>query len=155
MVIEIPGYVPPSLNVWERMHHQIRKRHKTSLAKKLHFLAAVHCAQDYRDIRALVERNPHDYAFAVDVVSHRVKAGEMDWDNVHAGLKPLLDVLQPATEKRKYGLGLIASDRIADLERPTITVYPAKRADERTTITISVLEREENDHGEEDQAAAA
>ena len=37
--------------------------------------------------------------------------GVPDTDNLYAACKPLLDVLQPATDRRVYGLGIIENDK--------------------------------------------
>jgi hypothetical protein len=44
------------------------------------------------------------------VTVYRHSTRQPDDDNLAASMKPLLDALQPATAKRRYGLGLIADD---------------------------------------------
>lgn len=50
---------------------------------------------------------PLKYA-RVQVFRH--STGVPDTDNLYASCKPLLDVLQPATDRRLYGLGVIQND---------------------------------------------
>lgn len=53
-------------------------------------------------------RAPIKYA-RVQVFRH--STGVPDTDNLYAACKPLLDVLQPATDRRVYGLGIIENDK--------------------------------------------
>lgn len=52
----------------------------------------------------------------VRVQVFRHSTGVPDTDNLYAACKPLLDVLQPATDRRVYGLGIIDNDKPSKCE---------------------------------------
>jgi len=61
---------------------------------------------------------------------------ECDADNLTASLKPLLDVLQPRSQRHPYGLGIIAGDDPAHLTHEIFHVQCKARAEQRTVVNI-------------------
>ena len=73
----------------------------------------------------------------VTVWRHSVRAP--DQDNLEASVKPLLDVLQPASHLHPFGLGIIAGD---DPEHVTTRVYHIRAGslrDQKTLVRIRDL----------------
>jgi len=79
---------------------------------------------------------PFSYA-AVRVFRHSVQ--EPDTDNLYAACKGLLDVLQPATGQRVYGLGIIADDKPGTCHIEAHHVPAARRVDQCTVVEITAL----------------
>ncbi|MDD2705917.1 MAG: hypothetical protein PHU07_11380 [Acidocella sp.] len=79
---------------------------------------------------------PFRYA-AVRVFRHSVQ--EPDTDNLYAACKGLLDVLQPATAKRVFGLGIIANDKPNVCHIEAHHVPAARRLDQCTVVEIREL----------------
>lgn len=72
----------------------------------------------------------------VEIVRYTVSLA--DEDNLHASVKPLLDVLQPAgSAGRKYGLGMIESDSPASLHLIVRQEKVHRRALQRTDVVVS------------------
>lgn len=63
---------------------------------------------------------------------------EPDFDNMVASLKPIADVLQPATDARKYGLGIILDDKPACCEIVARWVK-AKRSNQYTSVVVEAV----------------
>jgi hypothetical protein len=59
---------------------------------------------------ALGGRLPAEPIQRCRVTVYRHSTRQPDDDNLAGSLKPLLDALQPSTDRRTYGLGLIADD---------------------------------------------
>lgn len=64
---------------------------------------------------------------------------EPDFDNLAASLKSLLDVLQPVTERRTYGLGLIADDAPSACDIRPRWIKAGRRVDQRTVVEVVAL----------------
>lgn len=85
----------PTLNVWQRMHFRQRKKLGQEMAWAIIGAGVVKPAAPLPRCRILVERTSPQ---------------EPDVDGLYGGLKPLLDALQPRSDRHPYGLGLIADD---------------------------------------------
>ena len=71
---------------------------------------------------------------SVQVFRHGIQAP--DQDNLFASCKGLLDVLQPSTARRKYGLGIIAGDDPAHLELAVHHIKAAHRGEQGTVVVV-------------------
>lgn len=74
----------------------------------------------------------------VQVFRHSV--GEPDTDNLYASCKPLLDVLQPATDRRTYGLGVIENDKPSRCELRAHDVKAPRRNEQFTRVIITEID---------------
>lgn len=79
---------------------------------------------------------PFSYA---NILVERVGIRAPDFDNLYASAKALLDCLQPCTDRRKYGIGVIAGDDPARLELAVKHVQAKKLCDQCTRVTIREL----------------
>ena len=70
----------------------------------------------------------------VTIWRHSVQ--EPDTDNLYASCKGVLDALQPATERRTYGLGVITDDRPSLCDLRAKWVKAAHRTDQRTVVEV-------------------
>ena len=109
----------PLLNAWERTHYRAKARHKVALAWEV--LAAV----------GTKPAKPIDRA---EVLIWRHSVREPDQDGLIA--KGILDVLQPASKRHPYGLGIIAGDDPAHLVCRIQHVTAKRRADQCTRVVI-------------------
>ena len=74
---------------------------------------------------------------SVQVFRHSIQ--EPDTDNLYASVKGLLDCLQPATQRRTYGLGIIANDKPSACELSVRHVKARHRTDQCTVVVIREL----------------
>lgn len=72
----------------------------------------------------------------VKVTVFRHSRGEPDEDNLHAAVKDLLDVLQPAGPQRTFGLGLIENDGRKHCFLRVLHVPARSRPEQMTRVTI-------------------
>lgn len=61
---------------------------------------------------------------------------EPDTDNLYASCKHALDILQPCTPKRAYGLGMIENDKPSCCDLRAFWIKTARRTDQRTVIEV-------------------
>lgn len=74
------------------------------------------------------------------LVVTRECAGDLDWDNIYGGLKPLLDCLVSPSKRNPSGLGLIEDDCPKNMPFPPfVRQLRGKRGEGRTTIEIYEL----------------
>lgn len=126
--IELRGYVPPTLNRMLRQHWSRRRTEgfrvawlvRAALAESGQALPA----QPLARARVMIERAAPGHA--------------VDPDGLVGGCKGLLDVLQPATPKRRYGLGLIQDDSPRHIDL-IVSQRSVPREEAGTTITIAEL----------------
>lgn len=85
---------------------------------------------------ALGFRRPPEPLTKARVTVWRHSVSAMDFDNNVASLKPLLDVMQPPTVRRKYGLGLIADDGPETIDVAVHWLKSATRRDQRTVVKV-------------------
>ena len=82
---------------------------------------------------------PEPFAYAsVQVFRHGIR--EPDIDNLFASAKDILDVMQPATEKRKFGLGIITDDKPSRCKFEIKHIQAKHRTDQGTLVVIRQLE---------------
>lgn len=86
-----------------------------------------------RDSVCLLPDRPFDMS-RITVWRHSVQ--RPDTDNLYASLKPLCDVLQPCTAKRKYGLGVIVDDAPGVCEMRAFWNKAPRRNDQRTVVAV-------------------
>ncbi len=87
------------------------------------------------EVMALIGPRGEPLRYAeVLVWRHGVQAP--DRDNLYASLKGLLDVLQPSTKRRSYGLGLIESDGHSQCFAQILHVQAKRRADQCTRVVV-------------------
>lgn len=122
-MFELP-YLLPTLNEWERMHWASRRRYKRKLARNIGTTMLI-TGQRFPDL----SRYPR-----ADVRVERHSSRSPDNDNLTASVKPLLDALQPASNKRKYGLGLILEDN-PDTITLDVQHVKARRSHTRVEVT--------------------
>lgn len=79
----------------------------------------------------------------VQIHVFRRSLGEPDTDNLFASCKPLLDVLQPSTERRKYGLGVIENDDRRRCLLRAIDLKVKHRPDQCTRVVIREVDSRE------------
>ncbi|HET6606727.1 MAG TPA: hypothetical protein VFG62_08670 [Rhodopila sp.] len=116
----------PLLNVQLRQHWANRAAVKKDLAWEV--LAVLGRARPAA---------PIEFA-QVTIWRHSIQAP--DWDNLVASAKNLLDVLQPASERHPYGLGVIASDDQAHLKLAVHHVKAKTRTEQCTLVRIRPLD---------------
>lgn len=87
----------------------------------------------------LVGNRPEQpFAFA-EVVVRRIGIRAPDYDNLWASAKALLDCLQPSTDRRKYGVGIIAGDDPKRLVLRVEHVQAPRLCEQRTVVVIREL----------------
>lgn len=107
--------------------------------KGLHFHAYKKMREDWRKrvsaaVEGLPRREPVEQAGLV-VIRHCV--GQLDYDNLYGGLKPLLDCLVLTTERNPSGLGLIVDDNPKNMpEPPYVRQVKTKRGQGRTQLFV-------------------
>lgn len=118
-VIDIPERTPTN-NIWLKVHHMARGKYK----KKLALLVWAAC------------RPPRTPLARCRVTIERTSTQAPDRDNLYGGVKPLLDVLQPASRRHPQGLGFFLDDSDDCIE---LTVRHVAGAAKRTVITIEEI----------------
>lgn len=113
----------PLLNSLLRTHWSKRRRNTTTLAWEVR--------------GALDGQLPTHPLLRARVVIERWSVGTPDRDGLVASCKPLLDVLQPASDRHPYGLGVIAGDDPAHLTLEVLGRRAATRAGQQTVVTIT------------------
>jgi len=92
------------------------------------------------EIRTLINGqmpvNPFEFA-SVQIFRHGII--EPDRDNLYASAKDLLDVLQPVTARRSFGLGVIADDKPSRCAFDIKHVKAKHRPDQCTVVVIREL----------------
>lgn len=90
-------------------------------------------------VAQLAGRRPEQpFAFA-EVIVQRVGIRAPDFDNLYASAKALLDCMQPCTDRRKYGLGVIADDGPAHIVLRVEHIQAKRLCEQCTEITIREL----------------
>jgi hypothetical protein len=91
------GSPTKTLNEIRGMHHRVYAKHRAAIASEVWALTSgQRPLQPFAKARIVVER-------------HSIR--DVDIDNIHGGLKPLLDILQPFhAAVRPNGLGIIKDD---------------------------------------------
>ena len=115
----------PTPNRWMRMHWAERGRYCRNLAWEV-------CA-------SIIGPVPSDPIPAVRVTVVRHGLREPDADALAGCAKPILDVLQPASKRHPYGLGLIAGDDRAHCELVARFVKVRHRTDQCTTVVLEPI----------------
>lgn len=69
----------------------------------------------------------------IQIYRHGIQAPDID--NLYASAKDLLDVLQPSTKRRTFGLGIIADDKPSRC-LPTVRHVQAKKRDDQCTVVV-------------------
>ena len=122
---EVPR-IPPLLNTTLRQHWGKRRRTARAWAWEIKAATIGHIpAEPFARAHVLIER----FSRALP-----------DDDGLVGGCKPLLDVLQPASKRHPYGLGIIAGDDPVHLTAEYRPRLVKARHDEKTVITIMPLE---------------
>jgi hypothetical protein len=117
--VEIPMRTP-TMNEWQRMHWARRGRIGRAMATEIWVaLGGKLPAKPLKRCRIRVER---------------ISTREPDPDSLVAGLKPLLDALQPRSKRHPYGLGIIADDTRECIGSPEITHVAGKASKTRIWI---------------------
>ncbi len=83
-------------------------------------------------------RPEHPFNFA-SIVIERVGIRAPDYDNLYASAKALLDCLQPCTDRRRYGVGVIAGDDPTRLKLSVEHVKAKRIVDQHTVVRIREL----------------
>lgn len=117
--VEIPVRTP-TLNVWQRLHWGKRRQISKQIATEIWL--------------ALGGRLPERPMKHCRITVERVSTKEPDPDSLVAGLKPLLDALQPAGKRHPYGLGIIADDTRECVGMPKVVHVPGKASKTRIWI---------------------
>jgi len=112
----------PLLNVWERTHWRKRAKIKKDLAWEVLSLIGATPEAPFERARVRVFR-------------HSVRAP--DQDNIL--VKALLDVLQPASKRHPYGLGVIAGDDPAHVMCEAQHVFAQTRKAQCTEVLIQEI----------------
>lgn len=76
----------------------------------------------------------------VRVQVFRHSKGEPDTDNLVSSCKPLLDVLQPAGDRRLYGLGIIENDKPSRCELRVFDMPLKQRENPFTRVVITEID---------------
>ncbi|WP_460803442.1 hypothetical protein [Microbulbifer agarilyticus] len=114
----------------DRSHWAIRRKFKKQLAMEV-LAAIVNSGQ----------RRPNEPLSQVFIEIQRGSAGVLDEDNLHGGLKPLLDTFVMPTRRNPHGLGLIRDDHPGCIVERRVLQVPAKRGQGFTRVLIAeVLE---------------
>lgn len=83
-------------------------------------------------------RPPVPFRFsAVEIYRHSIQAPDVD--NLYASAKDLLDVLQPSTARRTFGLGIIENDKPSRCAIKVRHVQARARTDQHTLVVIREL----------------
>lgn len=110
----------PLLNKWERMHWGARGTLKKSMAREI-----------WAALLGQLPSVPLEAA-TVQVWRHSVQAPDID--NLIS--KAVLDVLQPASKRHPYGLGIIAGDDQAHVHARIYHVQAVRRVEQCTRVVI-------------------
>jgi hypothetical protein len=116
-------YLLPPMNRLLRMHWADRRRRLKGLAWDVHLAVG---ARGQPFARALVE-----------VGRYSIRA--LDVDALPSTAKLLLDVLQPASKRHPYGLGMIADDGPDSCELVVRWCKVGRVAEERTEVVVRRL----------------
>jgi hypothetical protein len=116
----------PLLNVQLRQHFAQRGAAKKDLAWEV--LAALGRARPAQPLQRV----------EVTIWRHSVQAP--DQDNLVASAKSLLDVLQPASKRHPYGVGVISGDDPARLRLAVHHVKAKHRTDQHTLVRVRAVE---------------
>lgn len=120
--LELPE-ATPSNNTVKNMHHRVYKKER----EKWHKLVM-------DALGGTLPAAPIELC-ALEVV--RYSAGQLDWDNLHGGLKPLQDCLVMPSKRNPDGLGLIRDDGPKAMpESPRLRQLQAKKGQGRTVVRI-------------------
>lgn len=114
----------PTLNEWQRMHWGKRRRVGQAMAWAL--------------LAALGQDRPQHPLQRCSVHVERTSTREPDPDSLIAGLKPLLDALQPASKRHPYGIGLIVDDDARCITRLSALHVAGKTEQTRIVICEAV-----------------
>ena len=85
---------------------------------------------------ALAGRVPPSPLPRARVTIWRHSVQEPDTDNLYASCKGVLDAIQPATDRRTYGLGIIVDDKPSVCELRALWVKERHRTDQRTVVEV-------------------
>lgn len=134
--IVLAGYVTPSLNRTQRQHWGARGAKKTNVAGRI-------------ALQLVGKRPAVPFARARVTIERHAAGTQLDTDNLWGGTKDLIDCLldpgPPVLRKGKLtcrhptGLGIVADDNPAVLERRIVPVRVQKRGDQKTVVTIEEL----------------
>ena len=134
--VELVGYLTPSLNRAQRQHFHARGAKKTNVAGRI-------------ALQLVGKRPPAPFARARVTIERHAAGTQLDTDNLWGGTKDLIDCLldpgPPVVRKGKTtfrhpsGLGIVADDAPAVLERRVVPVRVQKRRDQKTVVTIEEL----------------
>jgi hypothetical protein len=118
----------PSLNVIKGMHFGAYKRVRES------WLMEVFVALNGRRPKVAIER-------AFLTIERFGANGELDWDNIYGGLKPLMDCLVLPSRRNPSGFGLIVDDKPKNMPFPPfVQQRRSKQTEECTRLQIFELE---------------
>lgn len=116
----------PSNNVIKGLHFHVYKKERENWMKAV-----------MASLSTLERVPPIEKAF---IRVTRESSGNLDWDNVYGGLKPLLDCLVAPSARNPSGLGLIVDDNPKNMPFPPfVQQLPGKRGAGRTTLEIFEL----------------
>lgn len=119
----------PLLNPMLRKHWSARRRELSALSRAVWEAVIVVPGQ----------RLPAAPFKSAKITVVRRSVGSPDPDNLAASVKPLCDVLQPLTPKRKYGLGIIINDGEACLGKG-VEVHAERVAHKIEQCTVVMIE---------------
>jgi len=135
IVIEIPEPWP-LLNQWQRMHWRERRRTNERIAW------LIRTSQGFRV--AQWRKTPIQQCAIVAERYHGNGANHLpDFDNLYAGLKPMLDSLVPASKRHPHGLGLIQDDSPKHITSLAAHPYLKDAKGSRSVIRIIVPDGED------------
>lgn len=117
MRLEIPQALPLQ-NEWQRWHWRKRGRYLRSLAQNIAYLCKLP-AEPLNSVSMTVTRMSNWRGICPDRDAVCVK--------------PLLDVMQPASKRHPYGLGIIADDSREVIKSLTVEV---EKGEARTVVMI-------------------
>lgn len=116
----------PSNNVIKGMHFQVYKTTRWNWRLMLQ--------------AALKGHRPEKPIEKAGLIIVRSCAGQLDWDNVYGGLKPMVDCLVAPSVRNPDGLGLIEDDNpVAMPFPPYVEQVKAKRGQGSTRVLIYEL----------------
>lgn len=117
----------PTLNEWQRMHWQKRRRTNIEMAWQIRAALGKWTGDPIKDCSIYIERH-----------GSRL----VDWDGVYGGLKPLLDALVKNTKTNPHGLGIIEDDSPNVVKKIVAVQKKSTRKGCRTLVRI--IENEES-----------
>ena len=121
LALEIPLQTP-SNNEIKEMHHFVYKALRQKWKKLLWAAAAGRSQAPLKRSWLVIERHC---------------AGDLDWDNVYGGLKPVLDCLVVPTKRNPDGLSFVENDNPKAMPFPPLVLQcPAPRGKGKTIIHI-------------------